>query len=178
MVSTVSDIHAWVTCFQVPSDIFGQGWDKRGGIVGRGVLLDYYSWAQQQGVAVDAVSRHVITVQELEAVVQAQQVEFHPGDILVVRTGLMAWYQDHTDAERVEHITHGRAGVGVEASASALEWLWDHHFSAVASDSVGFEAWPKQGEVCKSRTPRRSARSSLTKHQCYTITYWGYGECR
>ena len=126
------------------------------------MLLDYASWAQQNDVALDAVSRHAITISELEAVAKAQQVEFHAGDILVVRTGLMVWYKEHTDEERVKYITHGKAGVGVQASAHALEWLWDHHFTAVASDSVGFEAWPKEDEVRKSNRKKTLARSRVS----------------
>jgi hypothetical protein len=38
---------------------------KAGGIVGRGVLLDWLSWYEAQGNTVDPVSAHAIPVSEL-----------------------------------------------------------------------------------------------------------------
>ncbi|OQV09726.1 hypothetical protein CLAIMM_13816 [Cladophialophora immunda] len=50
-----------------------QKWVQRGGIVGRGVLLDYHGWRQQTGQApVTIPSNTIITTEELEAVIKHQ----------------------------------------------------------------------------------------------------------
>ncbi len=35
---------------------------------------------------------------------------------------------------------------GVESTPEALEWIWNHHFSAVGGDSPAWEAMPPKGE--------------------------------
>ena len=32
--------------------------------------------------------------------------------------------------------------MGVAGNAETVEWLWNHHFAAVAGDTMAFEAWP------------------------------------
>ncbi|ORY03953.1 putative cyclase-domain-containing protein [Clohesyomyces aquaticus] len=117
-------------------------WSKRGGIVGRGVLLDYCSWAERHGIEYNAMSRHCITVKDLEAVAKEQGVTFMPGDLLIVRSGWIKWYNEHGQEDRIKYITNGKEYVGVEGSEETVEWLWNHHFSAIAGDAIGFEAWP------------------------------------
>jgi len=34
--------------------------------------------------------------------------------------------------------------IGLVGSRESVEWLWDHHFAAVAGDSPAFEAWPPE----------------------------------
>ena len=75
-----------------------------------------------------------------------QGVVFYPGDILIVRTGWIKWYEENSEELRLKYITNGGAWVGVEGCHETLEWLWNQHFSAVAGDSIGWELWPpKQG---------------------------------
>ncbi|KAK5212153.1 hypothetical protein LTR41_002395 [Exophiala xenobiotica] len=116
-------------------------WAKRG-IVGRGVLLDFYSFAQK---SYDPFSAKKISVDELMACVKAQNVEFEYGDILIVRTG---WSEAYTNLDE-----KGREELGGKKSADLAfaglarghameEFLHDNYFSAVASDSPAFETWP------------------------------------
>lgn len=90
------------------------------------------------------MSAHPITISVLEEMATEQNVKFAPGDILIVRTGWTKWYDEHTQEERLDKITNGSAWVGVQGSKEAVEWLWNHHFSAVAGDAIGFEMWPPQ----------------------------------
>jgi kynurenine formamidase len=119
-------------------------WDKRGCIVGRGVLLDYCAWAERKGIAYSAMSNHAITVDDLKAVAEQQGVTFRKGDILLVRSGWIKWYEENDDEARLKYITNGKAWVGVESSRRTLKWLWNEHFAAVAGDSIGWEVWPPQ----------------------------------
>ena len=115
-------------------------WSKRGGIVGRGVLLDYVAYAERHGIKYDAMSRHCIQVADLEAIAKEQQVTFKPGDLLIIRSGWIKWYNEHDESDRISHITNGKAYVGVQGCEETVEWLWNHHFSAVEGDAIGFDA--------------------------------------
>jgi hypothetical protein len=115
------------------------------GIVGRGVLLDYYSWALENDNKYDPLTSHAISVTDLEAVAAAQGVAFEVGDILLVRSGYITRYHEleRKDPQRLKE-----AGVetpnlaGVEQSEEMKEWLHDHCFAAVAGDAPAFEVWP------------------------------------
>jgi hypothetical protein len=64
-----------------------QHWAKEG-IAGRGVLIDYESWAENQGVSYSAFSTHTIRLADIKAIVEACNIEFKKGDILFIRIGL------------------------------------------------------------------------------------------
>lgn len=64
-------------------------WVENGGIVGRGVLLDYAYWAESQGRTVNPLTTIKIPLSEIKAVAEAQNVTFCPGDILFIRTGYL-----------------------------------------------------------------------------------------
>jgi kynurenine formamidase len=126
-------------------------WHKRGCVAGRGVLIDYLSWAESQGIAYDPWSKHCITVDDLEAVARQQNVTFKPGDILLVRTGTVKAYNEATTEDKDKLSQERHAFSGVEGSERSVAWIWDHHFAAVASDATGFEAWPAAPAWSKQR---------------------------
>jgi hypothetical protein len=88
------------------------------------------------------MSRHGITVAGLEAIAAEENVTFQAGDILIVRTGWIKWYEEHGEEDRLKYITNGKEWVGIEGCRETVEWLWNNHFAAVAGDAIGFEAWP------------------------------------
>ncbi|KAF8576263.1 hypothetical protein K439DRAFT_1397459 [Ramaria rubella] len=114
----------------------------QGKIVGRGVLLDYFSFSQARGVTYAAIKQHLITAADLDACAQAQGVTFRQGDILFVRMGYIHWYENATPEERVEATSEPIEAVGVQQAQDEIEWLWNHHFAAVACDAPAFEARP------------------------------------
>ncbi|KAF2100696.1 hypothetical protein NA57DRAFT_36901 [Rhizodiscina lignyota] len=116
-------------------------WCERGGIVGRGVLIDYVSWAQRKGVKYDPWTTHRIPISDVQAIAEEQGLKFRPGDILLVRTGFTKKYEESSREERLRINSVGEY-VGVDSSPECVEWLWNNHFAAVAGDSIGFEAWP------------------------------------
>lgn len=67
---------------------------------------------------------------------------FLPGDILLVRVGWTKWYDEHGDEDREKYVTNAYAWAGLKGCERTLEWLWDHHFAAVASDNNGVEVVP------------------------------------
>ncbi len=96
------------------------------------------------------MTRHRITLDVLKDIAKEQNLVFRPGDILLVRSGWIRWYNDHNPEERVAKVKNGSEYVGVDGSVEVVEWLWDSHFAAVGGDAIGFEAWPPQLPWCKS----------------------------
>lgn len=121
--------------------------------MGRGVLLDYLSWAQSQGIQYSPVSRHCITVKELEAVAVDSGVEILQGDILLVRTGFVEWHNNASPSEQRKGTEQGGNWAGVEGSEECLQWFWDKHFAAVGGDAIVFEAWPPTDERYREFNP-------------------------
>jgi kynurenine formamidase len=111
----------------------------RKGIAGRGVLLDVARSRAAGGTPIDPRGRVDLTADDLETTRVRQGVEIEQGDILLVRTGWMAWYErDATPEQRSKII-----GIpGLAASDDIVQFLWDHHVAAAATDTPSFEAWP------------------------------------
>jgi hypothetical protein len=120
-------------------------WVENGGITGRGVLLDYKSWADSQGISSRATSTTEISLETLQKVAASQNVEFKEGDILCVRSGYTQEF-DRLSVEEVETLVTQRnpPAIGVKSSEEVLRWIWDTGFAAVAGDMPSFEAWPCQ----------------------------------
>ncbi|KAL3264757.1 hypothetical protein ABHI18_000462 [Aspergillus niger] len=120
-------------------------WVETGGIIGRGVLLDYVAWAEANHVPVKPFTTQSITVAVLEEVAQAQGTELRPGDILFIRAG---WGRGYAELSQDEISTLADIptppAIGLESSETTLRWLWDNEFAAVASDTPSLEAWPCQ----------------------------------
>lgn len=123
-------------------------WCERGGIVGRGVLLDWVRWYEQKhGKAPpSAVTRHEIPVQDLEEVLKFQGTTLRPADILIVRSGYVRWHNFANGEERMKGTRENSTAIGLAGNEEMVRWLYDHHFAAVAGDTVAFEAWPPEFE--------------------------------
>ncbi|KAJ5156599.1 hypothetical protein N7492_009402 [Penicillium capsulatum] len=130
LTTKVNGIHAWV---------------EKGGIVGRGVLLDYAAWAKAKNVPIDAFSTNSISVETLKEVAAFQGTEFKQGDIMFIRSGWVESYSQLPTEKAIElaEITTPPA-IGIESSEKTLRWLWDTGFAAVAGDMPSMEAWPCQ----------------------------------
>jgi hypothetical protein len=75
------------------SDIIGiDAWVRRGGIVGRGVLLDWYSWAIEKKIPISPFTSTPVRVADLKAIIQEQGIVINQGDILFIRCGFAAAY--------------------------------------------------------------------------------------
>jgi len=88
------------------------------------------------------MTRHQISVDVLDDIAKDQGVELKPGDIFIVRSGFTKWYEAASQEERNAKIAGGRGEIewtGVEGSVKTAEWLWNHHFAAVAGDSISWE---------------------------------------
>ncbi|RDW66651.1 hypothetical protein BP5796_09400 [Coleophoma crateriformis] len=123
-----------------------QVWVENGGVVGRGVLLDYASWAESQGRTVSTHETNSIPLSDLKKVAEAQKVTFKPSDILFIRTGYVrnANSSSHEEAAAYANQPGGVSAIGVESCEEVLRWIWENEFAAVAGDQPAFEAVPFQ----------------------------------
>ncbi|CAJ2501306.1 Uu.00g041590.m01.CDS01 [Anthostomella pinea] len=122
-------------------------WHAAGGLVARGVLIDFKAWAEKKArtggktgeeAVFHPLDGHRITVEEVETVAKDQGVEFQHGDVLIVRTGLTEVLQAPTpeDFAKLQDGTQS----GMHGVAESAKWLWNKHFAAVAGDAIAFEA--------------------------------------
>jgi kynurenine formamidase len=117
-----------------------QAWANHG-IVGRGVLIDYWEYAKK---SYDPNTTHRITVKDILEVAKLQKVEFQYGDILIIRSGWVETYHklDFQARDAIAKAHLRPTFVGVEQTDEMLDFLHDNYFSAVAGDTPAFEAWP------------------------------------
>lgn len=124
-------------------------WSERGGIVGRGVLVDYATWAAKRGTEIKPGHTHAIPLRDVLSILREENVSVRAGDILIIRSGLVQKYEScQSDEERMA-LMHTPNTIGLEASEETVRWLWNQHFAAVAGDAVAFESQPFATEFCK-----------------------------
>jgi hypothetical protein len=138
-------------------------WHSRGGLVGRGVLLDYKTYAKAHGIEYSCFDTHAITVEDLDAVAKFQDTELKFGDVLIVRTGYTDEMGSMT-AEEQGQVQSSHKCVGVAGNKKTARWFWNHHFAAVACDTLAFEALPPTIEEEGMRTggPNELGESQFT----------------
>ncbi|KAL8713846.1 MAG: hypothetical protein Q9225_006671 [Loekoesia sp. 1 TL-2023] len=143
-------------------------WNGHGGLVGRGVLLDYRTYADKKGIQYDSFIDHRIPYEELYLCGKDQGVDIRPqaqggdikiGDILFIRSGFVEKYHQVKSSEEWSKIAlrphvigpdDQQRWAGVAQEEKMLDWLHDCYFAAVAGDSPSFEAWPtNRGEGSK-----------------------------
>lgn len=126
-------------------------WSEKG-IVGRGVLIDYHSWAEANGIHKNVFETHAIPVEHLKAALKAQGTEVNFADILIIRSGYMASYNTKSKDELLEFTKQNPPSfIGVEPSDEMLQWIWEN-FSAVAGDHPSFECWRKYSRSVQARS--------------------------
>ena len=71
------------------------------GIVGRGVLVDFVSWAEKHGKSFRTFEQYGIELADIQALVEEQGTTLQRGDILLVRTGYVRAYGKLSAEERI-----------------------------------------------------------------------------
>lgn len=132
-------------------------WWRETGFTGRGVLLDYRTYAESKGLTYETAKRHSISYDELAACGKYQGLDIRPasqggdmqiGDILLIRTGWTVdlYKRDPEESKKLALRKDGEGGtlewVGVKQEQAIIDWLHDCYFAAVGGDQPSFEAWP------------------------------------
>jgi hypothetical protein len=81
------------------------------------------------------------------------------------------WYNEATDEDRIKGARDGHEFVGLAGNRESVEWLWDHHFAAVAGDTIAFEAWPPKAPYRRS-FPFPPLLPSFHLLSCFTSKSW------
>ncbi|KAG9501984.1 hypothetical protein J7337_007692 [Fusarium musae] len=119
---------------------------NNGGIIGRGVLIDWYSWSQRNNISLSPFQTNAVEMSHIHAIIAEENIEFHQGDILFIRVGFTAHYNALSRQEQQSFPNRQPGGLlGLEATKESLKWLWDSGFAAIASDAAGFERGPATG---------------------------------
>ena len=118
------------------SDALGvRGWTKSGidkypPIVARGVLIDVARSKNVQHLP----ASYAITPADLKEALQKQGTQLLPGDVVLVRTGLMSLWPDQSKYRLLDE-----AGLGLEAA----QWLVEERRAMLlGSDNLGIESLP------------------------------------
>ena len=139
-------------------DVDGKGelgieaWAQHG-IVGRGVLIDAVRHFEAQGARLSPTMKLGITGADIEAIAARQGVDLQEGDILLLRTGWLAWFKGLTPEEQEAlrgRLNPGEEGLdmpGLDPSVETAGWLWDHRIAAIAADNPALEALRVDAEV-------------------------------
>jgi kynurenine formamidase len=130
----------------------------RGGIIGRGVLVDLVAlfdstgFAGRPGAEYDPFTRVAFEPEDLTAALAAQGTSLRYGDILCVRTGWVDKYlaldegERHALAEQLVDVS-GYTAAGLSGSEAVARFLWDSGVAAVACDNPAVEAVPAERSV-------------------------------
>lgn len=117
-------------------------WAQRG-LAGRAVLADIARWRESIGRPLRPGESDVIEPEEIDECLAAQGTTLQEGDILLMRTGWIAWYLDQPQAVRDHHSVRSQmTAVGLRGGEATARWLWDAHIAAIASDNPAIEVWP------------------------------------
>jgi kynurenine formamidase len=123
--------------FSVDDHLGDQGWSKAGAdkyppIVARGVLIDV---AKAKGMT-PLPDSYSITVADLQAALQQQGTRLQPGDVVLIRTGLMTLWPDSA-----KYRLGNQAGLSLEAA----QWLVEaNQAMLLGADNFPVESFPSK----------------------------------
>jgi len=109
--------------------------EKAGTVVSRGVLLDVARARGEERLT----GGHAITSDDLDRAQELAGVEVVAGDIVLVRTGQMAFLR------KGRKMDYAFPSPGL--SAQTVPWMRDRDVAAVASDTLVGEVWPPEDEA-------------------------------
>jgi kynurenine formamidase len=128
-------------------DLGIERWAERG-MIARGILADVAGYQEARGEPLAPDQRFPISGELLTAVLEHQQTEVRPGDVLLVRTGWLRWYSDLEPQVREEFAARMNADrtlvalPGLDPRLETIAWLWDHQIAAAAFDNPTAETLP------------------------------------
>lgn len=117
-------------------------WARRG-LVGRGVLADIGRWRAARGEPIRCDESVAIGADELLECLADQGTEVREGDVLLVRFGWIAWYEQQDAAVRAGLSDRERMRApGFHPGEDLPRTLWNLHIAAIGCDNPSVEVWP------------------------------------
>ncbi|KAK4938718.1 hypothetical protein LTR10_020901 [Elasticomyces elasticus] len=114
---------------------------ERGGIVARGVLVDFVRYAERGGIKYNPLGPYAIKLHQIKDIIKEEKLEIRQGDILFVRCGLSKYLRACKPDDR-SPFDGPQVHVGVDPEPEFLEWIWDSNLAAIGGDSLSCEAVP------------------------------------
>lgn len=99
-------------------------WHKRGGMVARGVFIDWKRYADENGIKLNPFDADSISPAEIEKVAKKQGVEFKHGDVIIIRSGFTEALTDVSAKKQAELLGSHRA-CGVTGDVDTAKWFWN-----------------------------------------------------
>jgi len=125
------------------------GLSERGGVVGRGLLIDFVRYAARKGIKYDPLGPHAIQLEQIKEIIEEEKLIVRQGDILIIRCGLSKYIRASTPDDPSPFSADIQKHVGVDPTPELLEWLWDSNFAAIGGDSLSCEAVPAFDGSCE-----------------------------
>jgi kynurenine formamidase len=114
-------------------------WARRG-IAGRAILLDVARVYAERGRPYSPGEPVAIAVDDLEAARAIGKVDFAPGDVILLHTGFLAWYERRSAETKAAIAPRGALqAVGIEGSEAMARYLWNTHACAIGADNPAIE---------------------------------------
>ena len=141
-------------------------WHQRGGLVARGVFIDYKRYVDENGIKFNPFNDDKITVEDIEKVAKKQGVEFKHGDVLIIRSGFTEGLTG-VSAEKQGELMGSHRTCGVTGTIDTAKWVWNKHFAAVAGDMIAFEHIPP----INPETGKEDTVAGLVLHQYFLALF-------
>lgn len=140
------------------------------GLVGRAVLADIGRWRAAQGRPLQYDQADPIEPDELLECLAAQGTELREGDVLLMRTGWVGWYESLSIERRAEIAApDALATPGLRSGERLAEVLWDMHIAAIGCDNPAVEVWPP-GSLADADTEAAVRADRRRLHEIFTHT--------
>jgi kynurenine formamidase len=122
----------------------------RGGVIGRGVLLDVPRLARQRWLD----NGRAIRPADLDACAEAFGVTIESGDTVLVRTGMLARCREQ------QSWAGYFGGPAPGLSAHCARWIYEREIAAIATDTWGVEVRPYETADCSQPLHRIAVRNT------------------
>lgn len=144
-------------------------WARRG-LVGRAVLADIGRWRESIGRPLRCDDADPIEPEEIAECLAAQGTALQEGDVLLVRTGWISWYESLSAGERAAVAEPGALRApGFRSGEHLAEVLWDLHIAAIGCDNPAVEVWPP-GSATTSEHEAEVRADPRRLHEIFTHT--------
>lgn len=144
-------------------------WARRG-IVGRAVLADVGRWRAAVGRPLQYDQSDPIEPDEIAECLDAQGTVLREGDVLLLRTGWVGWYEAQPDDVRARlSVTSSFKAPGLRSGEHLAEVLWNLHIAAIGCDNPAVEVWPP-GALATAEEEAAARADRRRLHEIFTHT--------